>query len=122
MMPALFAGVSGLRAHQQKMDVIGNNIANVNTYGYKAQRATFSDMFYQSLSGASAADSASGRGGKNGMQIGMGTQIGSIDSLMGRGSTESTGNSTLPSMETVSSLSGMAKRVPICLRGQATLA
>ena len=94
MMPALFSGVSGLRAHQQKMDVIGNNIANVNTYGYKAQRATFSDMFYQSLSGASAADSASGRGGKNGMQIGMGTQIGSIDSLMGRGSTESTGNST----------------------------
>jgi flagellar hook protein FlgE len=94
MMRSLFSGVSGLRAHQQKMDVIGNNIANVNTVGYKAQRVTFSDMLYQSMSSATAADAASGRGGQNGMQIGMGTQVSSIDSLMGRGSAESTGNST----------------------------
>lgn len=94
MMSSLFSGVSGLRANQQKMDVIGNNIANVNTVGYKAQRVTFSDMFYQSLSGATAADSTSGQGGSNGKQVGLGTKIGSIDTLMTSGSTESTGNST----------------------------
>lgn len=94
MMRSLLSGVSGLRSHQQKMDVIGNNIANVNTVGYKAQRATFSDMFYQALSNASGGDSDSGRGGTNGRQIGMGSKIGSIDSLMGQGSSESTGNST----------------------------
>lgn len=94
MMRALFSGVSGLRAHQQEMDVIGNNIANVNTIAYKAGRATFSDLFNQTLSSATGSDSATGRGGRNGMQIGLGTTIGSIDMLMSRGSTESTGNST----------------------------
>ena len=51
---AMFSGVAGLKTHQTKMDVIGNNIANVNTYGFKSQRAVFSDIFYQTLRSASA--------------------------------------------------------------------
>ena len=94
MMRAIFSGVSGLRAHQEKMDVIGNNIANVNTTGYKASRVTFSDVFSQTLSSATGADSTTGRGGSNAKQVGLGAQVASIDTLMTRGSTESTGNST----------------------------
>ena len=94
MMRCLFSGVSGLRAHQQKMDVIGNNIANVNTVGYKAGRVTFSDIFNQTLSGATAPDSTTGRGGVNPMQIGLGVGISAIDTITTRGSTESTGNQT----------------------------
>ncbi len=94
MMRSLYSGVSGLKAHQQKMDVIGNNIANINTVAYKAGRVTFSDIFSQTLRSATAADSTTGRGGSNGMQIGLGTTVSSIDTLMTRGSTESTGNST----------------------------
>ncbi|ADY55413.1 fagellar hook-basal body protein [Syntrophobotulus glycolicus DSM 8271] len=94
MMRALFSAVSGLQAHQKKMDVIGNNIANVNTVAYKASRVTFSDILSQTLSSATGADSTSGRGGSNAKQIGLGVGIGSIDTLMTAGSTESTGNST----------------------------
>jgi flagellar hook protein FlgE len=94
MMRALFSGVSGLKAHQQQMDVIGNNIANINTVAYKAGRVTFSDIYSQTLSSATAADSTTGSGGRNGMQIGLGTKVASIDILMETGSTESTGNST----------------------------
>lgn len=94
MMRALFSGVSGLRAHQQKMDVIGNNIANVNTVGYKAGRVTFSDIFNQTLSGATAPDSITGKGGINPMQVGLGVGVSSIDTITTRGSTESTGNQT----------------------------
>ena len=63
MMMSMFSSVSGLKAHQTRMDVIGNNIANVNTVGFKASRATFQEIFSQTLSSASAPDNSSGRGG-----------------------------------------------------------
>lgn len=77
MVRSMFAAVAGLRAHQTKMDVIGNNIANVNTYSYKKMRATFADQFYATLTGASEAGET--YGGTDPMQIGYGSQIGSID-------------------------------------------
>jgi flagellar hook protein FlgE len=89
MMRALFAGVSGLRNHQTRMDVIGNNIANVNTVGFKGSRVTFKEAFFQMLSGASR--SQQGLGGLNPMQIGTGVNLGSIDTLFTQGSLETTG-------------------------------
>ncbi|NYB72598.1 flagellar hook-basal body complex protein [Sedimentibacter hydroxybenzoicus DSM 7310] len=79
MMKALYSGVSGMRSHQTKMDVIGNNIANVNTYGYKSQRTTFRDVYYQQLKnpGGASVD----RGGTNAAQVGYGAQIGSVDTI-----------------------------------------
>ena len=65
MMRSMFAGVSGLRTHQVKMDVIGNNIANVNTYGFKASRATFQDLLSQTFQGAAAP-----QGGRGGINVG----------------------------------------------------
>ncbi|MFZ5967021.1 MAG: flagellar hook protein FlgE [Bacillota bacterium] len=94
MMRAIYSGVSGLKAHQQAMDVIGNNVANVNTTAYKASRVTFSDIFNQTLSSATGADPTTGRGGSNAKQVGLGSQVASIDILMSRGSTETTGNTT----------------------------
>lgn len=88
MVRSMFAAVAGLRAHQSKMDVIGNNIANVNTYSYKKMRATFSEQFYSTLSGAS--DAGAVYGGTNPRQIGYGSQIGSIDVDTGRGSVAAT--------------------------------
>lgn len=79
MMKALYSGVSGMRSHQTKMDVIGNNIANVNTYGYKSQRTTFRDVYYQTVSNPSNA--TADRGGTNSAQVGYGAKIGSIDTL-----------------------------------------
>ncbi|MEL7649236.1 MAG: flagellar hook-basal body complex protein [Sedimentibacter sp.] len=79
MMKALYSGVSGLRSHQTKMDVIGNNIANVNTYGYKTQRATFRDIYYQTISNPSQA--SDGIGGTNSSQVGYGAKIGSVDTI-----------------------------------------
>jgi flagellar hook protein FlgE len=90
----MFSGVSGLRAHQQRMDVIGNNVANVNTVGFKSSRVTFQEVFNQTLSGASAPDSATSRGGTNPVQVGLGTSVGSIDTLMSTGSSERTDNAT----------------------------
>jgi flagellar hook protein FlgE len=75
----MYAGVTGLRNHQIKMDVLSNNISNVNTYGYKAARATFSDMFSQSLSDATKANAAGTLGGVNPRQIGLGSLSSSID-------------------------------------------
>ena len=72
MMRSMFSGVSGLRAHQTRMDVIGNNVANVNTVGFKSGRVTFSEVFSQTMKGASSPDAASGRGGSNPMQVGLG--------------------------------------------------
>lgn len=89
MLRSLFSGVSGLRAHQTKMDAIGNNIANVNTYGYKSQRVTFKDSFYQTVSNASEA--TDNLGGGNPAQIGYGAVIGSIDVLHTRGGYVPTG-------------------------------
>ncbi|MGE0351722.1 MAG: flagellar hook protein FlgE [Gemmatimonadales bacterium] len=88
MMGALFAGVSGLRSHQTQMDVIGNNIANVNTVGFKASRVTFKEAFVQVLRGASRPATL---GGTNPVQIGTGVNIGSIDQLFTQGSLETTG-------------------------------
>ncbi len=89
MMRALFAGVSGLRNHQTKMDVIGNNIANVNTTAFKSSRVTFKEAFVQLLQGASRPPGNSG--GINPIQIGTGMNIGSIDQLFTQGSLETTG-------------------------------
>lgn len=81
---SLYSGVSGLKAHQTRMDVIGNNIANVNTYGFKASRVTFRDVYYQTVNAGSAGSSTSG--GTNPGSIGYGTQVGSVDLLMGQSS------------------------------------
>jgi flagellar hook protein FlgE len=78
MMRSLYSGVSGLRVNQTKMDVIGNNIANVNTVGFKASSVTFSDMFYQTIQSATGANAATGAGGQNAKQIGLGANVASI--------------------------------------------
>ncbi|MGN0620660.1 MAG: flagellar hook-basal body complex protein [Porcipelethomonas sp.] len=77
MVRSLYSGVAGMVTHQAKMDVIGNNIANVSTYGYKSSRATFRDIYYQTNSSASAATATSG--GTNPTQIGYGSKLGSVD-------------------------------------------
>ena len=92
MMRSMFSGVSGLKVHQTRMDVIGNNIANVNTMGYKSQRVTFSDVFSQTISGATAANDDTGRGGMNAMQVGLGVSVSSIDMLMTQGAAQRTDN------------------------------
>lgn len=99
MMMSMFSSVSGLKAHQTRMDVIGNNIANVNTVGFKASRSTFQEIFSQTLSSASAPDLASGRGGVNPMQIGLGMNVDAIDVQMGRGSVQRTESPTDLSIE-----------------------
>ncbi len=90
MVRAMYSGVAGLRAHQTRMDVIGNNIANVNTYGFKASRTTFRDVYYQTLSGASQGTQL--RGGVNPTQVGYGAQVASIDILMGQSGFQPTDN------------------------------
>jgi flagellar hook protein FlgE len=90
----MFSGVSGLRAHQTRMDVIGNNIANVNTVGFKSGRVTFKEIFSQTVRGAAAPDSQTGRGGTNPMQVGLGISVSSIDTLHTRGSLQRTDNPT----------------------------
>jgi len=94
MMRSMFSGVSGLRAHQTRMDVIGNNVANVNTVAFKSGRVTFQEIFSQTLRGAGAPDRTSGRGGTNPMQVGLGLGIGAIDTIMTRGSVQRTDNLT----------------------------
>lgn len=86
---AMFSGVAGLKTHQIKMDVIGNNIANVNTYGYKAQRAVFSDMFYQTVQ--SASEGTITRGGTNPSGVGYGSSLAGIQTQMSTSSMQSTG-------------------------------
>ena len=85
MMRSMFSGVSGLRTHQTRMDVIANNIANVNTVGFKSSRMTFADAFSQTMQGASAPNAALGRGGTNPQQIGLGVNVSSIQRLMTQG-------------------------------------
>ena len=92
MMRALFSGVAGLKNHQTRMDVIGNNIANVNTYGFKTSRATFQDMLSQTLSGAAKPEE--NRGGVNPKQVGLGMTIASIDRIFTQGSLQTTGAQT----------------------------
>jgi len=91
-MRSMFSGVSSLRVHQTRMDVIANNIANVNTDGFKAQRATFADAFYQNLQGASGPDINTGRSGMNPRQVGLGLNLASIDNLMHQGIARRTDN------------------------------
>ena len=90
MMRSMFAAVSGLRNHQTMMDVLSSNIANVNTFGYKSQRASFKDSLYQNLSGAGAPVPPS-LGGTNPRQVGLGMSLNSIDTLMTQGNAPSTG-------------------------------
>ena len=92
MMRSLWAGVSGLQAHQIAMDVEGNNIANVNTIGYKYSRANFSDLLSQTAKIATAPQGD--LGGKNSMQIGLGTQISSVTKIFKQGSIETTDKNT----------------------------
>ncbi len=82
MVRSMFSGVSGLRAHQTRMDTIGNNIANVNTYGFKSGRTTFRDIYYQTMSSAAAPTAAAG--GMNPSQVGYGSKVGNVDLMMGR--------------------------------------
>ena len=79
MMRSLSSAVGGLRSHQTRMDTIGNNIANVNTYGFKSSRVTFSDVYYQSTSTGSAPTTQ--LGGTNPTQIGYGAAVATIDVL-----------------------------------------
>jgi len=93
MMRSLFSGVSGLKTHQTKMDVIGNNIANVNTTAYKSSSITFSSLMSQTTQKASGANSATGAGGVNARQIGLGVKSGAINvNITGQGASQSTGN------------------------------
>ena len=92
MMRSLFSGVSGLKSHQTRMDVIGNNIANVNTTGFKSSRTTFADTLSQTLTGASSPQD--NLGGTNPKQIGLGVGVASIDLLFTDGSVQSTGKNT----------------------------
>ncbi|MFZ3172778.1 MAG: flagellar hook protein FlgE [Carboxydocellales bacterium] len=92
MMRSLFAGVSGLKNHLIKTDVIGNNIANVNTIGFKKSRANFQDMLNQSIRGASSPQG--GRGGTNPQQVGLGVTLASIDTIQTQGNLQSTGKMT----------------------------
>jgi flagellar hook protein FlgE len=89
---SLFAGVSGLRNHQTMMDVIGNNIANVNTVAFKGGRATFSELFAQTIRGASRP--VGDNGGTNPMQVGLGMSINTLDTLFLQGNIETTNNNT----------------------------
>jgi flagellar hook protein FlgE len=92
MMRSLYAAVSGLKSNQTYMDVIGNNIANVNTTGYKTSNVTFQDMLSQTLQGASSP--SGNRGGTNPMQVGLGVGVASISTNFADGSTQSTGIQT----------------------------
>ncbi len=88
MLQAMYSGISAIEAHQERMDVIGNNIANVNTTAYKAGRVTFQDQLSQTLQGASTPNA--NIGGTNPQQIGLGVRVGSIDTLMAQGGLQST--------------------------------
>lgn len=92
MMRSLFSGVSGLKNHQTRMDVVGNNLANVNTVGYKYNRVNFSDVLSQTVQGAGAPQN--GRGGTNPMQVGLGVNLASIDTVFTDGSFQPTGKQT----------------------------
>ena len=93
MMRALYSGVAGLKTHQVKMDVIGNNIANVNTTAYKSQSITFSELMYQTTQAASGPNEATGRAGINAKQIGLGSTSGAISTaITTAGASQTTGN------------------------------
>ena len=86
---SMFSAVSGLRNHQTRLDVIGNNISNVNTVGFKAGRVTFQDIFSQTLRGAGASQGTVG--GINPVQVGLGSKVGTIDTMFTQGNFQTTG-------------------------------
>ena len=93
MMRSLYSGVAGLKTHQTRMDVIGNNIANVNTTAYKSSSMTFSELMSQTTQKASGANATTGGGGTNAKQIGLGVKAGAINTaITTQGSAQSTGN------------------------------
>ena len=92
MMRSLYSGVSGLKNHQTRMDVIGNNVSNVNTHGFKMERVTFMDMISQEMAGAS--EPRDNIGGINPQQVGLGMMVASIDKIMTQGSLQTTGKNT----------------------------
>lgn len=94
MLRSLNSGVSGLKAFQTKLDVIGNNIANVNTVGYKKSQVVFEDLFSQTIQGANAPTTSPLSGGTNPIQVGLGTKVNSIRNVFSPGSPMSTYNLT----------------------------
>ena len=93
MMRSMYSGVAGLKTHQTKMDVIGNNIANVNTVAYKAQSVTFSELMYQTTQSASGPNATTGTGGVNARQIGLGVKSGAINTnISSQGASQTTNN------------------------------
>ncbi|RDW19489.1 flagellar basal-body rod protein FlgF [Oceanobacillus arenosus] len=90
MLRSMYAGISGMKNFQTKLDVIGNNIANVNTSGYKKGRVTFQDMMSQTTTNAQGATGT--RGGINAVQVGLGSQLGSIDNIHTQGFLQTTNN------------------------------
>ena len=93
MMRSMYSGVAGLKTHQTKMDVIGNNIANVNTVAYKSQSVTFSELMYQTTQNASGANALTGTAGINARQIGLGVKMGAINTAIStEGATQTTNN------------------------------
>ena len=98
MLRSIFSGITGLRAHQQMMDVVGNNIANVNTAGYKAQNAVFETVISQAVKSPAAPVAAGvgveNQGGQNGLQIGLGVALGGVSTNFNQGSAQLTGVST----------------------------
>jgi len=95
MMRSLYAGISGLKNHQTRMDVVGNNISNVNTVGFKAGRATFQDSLSQQIAGATRPGGlGEGVGGTNPLQIGLGSGVASVDTLHSQGNLQTTGQTT----------------------------
>ncbi len=93
MMRSLYSAVSGLKTHQTRMDVIGNNIANVNTESFKSTSVTFQEIMYQTISSASGGNAATGIGGINAKQIGLGVTTGATNvSITTAGAAETTGN------------------------------
>jgi flagellar hook protein FlgE len=92
MMRGMYAAIAGLQAHQTMLDVTANNLSNVDTVGYKAQRTTFVDELSQQLAGASGVTALNG--GTNPEQVGLGVMVGSIDSIMSQGAMQQTNNST----------------------------
>ncbi len=93
MMRSMYSGVSGLKTHQTKMDVIGNNIANVNTVAYKSSSITFSELMYQTTQKSSGPNALTGTGGTNARQIGLGVQSAAINTaITTQGATQTTGN------------------------------
>ncbi|BCJ85267.1 flagellar basal body rod protein FlgG [Effusibacillus dendaii] len=90
MLRSMYSGISGMRGFQTKLDVIGNNIANVNTVGFKAGRVMFKDILSQTVGGATAPGGGAGLGGINPKQIGLGSATASIDTLQTPGSAQTT--------------------------------